>query len=484
MITELGNTDQPYPRVTIDVLPDNVLLEIFNFYLVETQAQRRLSNGSPPKDAWHTLVHVCQRWRCIVFASPRRLDLQLLCTNKRPVKKALDIWPALPIVIQSYNRRSRVPGVTNIVAALKQHNRVCEICIKLVPTPLLKKIAAMTEPFPALTTLHLWSGDEDTPVLPDSFLGGSAPRLQDIELFNVAFPALGKLLLSTRDLVDLGLYDVPYSGYISPEVLVTALSGLTRLQALSLAFRSPRSWADRTSRRPPPLTRIVLPALTEFYFQTDSDYLEDIVSHIDTPLLDRVEIVFFTQLLFDTPQLRHFISRTEIFKAPHQAVVDFPFPHIHFKLFRREETIDHMVLLLGISCEDWDAPGQLSSLAQVCNSALLPLPTLESLGFHEQLYASLGLQDDIENTQWLEFLHLFTSVKDLELSGNSVQFIAPTLRELAGERVTGVLPALQSLTLTGSQPSGPIDWQEAIGQFITTRQLSGRPVTVHHVANP
>ncbi|KAH9968522.1 hypothetical protein BGW80DRAFT_1337992, partial [Lactifluus volemus] len=34
---------------------------------------------------WHRLVHVCRRWRHIIFDSPRSLDLQLFCTYGTPV---------------------------------------------------------------------------------------------------------------------------------------------------------------------------------------------------------------------------------------------------------------------------------------------------------------------------------------------------------------------------------------------------------------
>ncbi|KAI0291180.1 hypothetical protein B0F90DRAFT_1779209, partial [Multifurca ochricompacta] len=49
---------------------------------------------------WHRLTHVCRRWRYLIFASPHRLDLRLLCTNGTPVRRTLDCWPALPISIQ------------------------------------------------------------------------------------------------------------------------------------------------------------------------------------------------------------------------------------------------------------------------------------------------------------------------------------------------------------------------------------------------
>jgi len=88
---ELANTGQPEPftRITVSALPDNVLLEIFDLYLYLMQffVPSRPSPQLP--DLWHTLVHVCRRWRCVVTASPRRLNLRLLCTEKRPVKRGI-----------------------------------------------------------------------------------------------------------------------------------------------------------------------------------------------------------------------------------------------------------------------------------------------------------------------------------------------------------------------------------------------------------
>ena len=46
-----------------------------------------------------------------------------------------------------------------------------------------------------------------------------------------------------------------------------------------------------------------------------SEYVEDLVSPIDAPLLDYVDIIFLHRLVFDTPQLYHFISLTESFQA-------------------------------------------------------------------------------------------------------------------------------------------------------------------------
>ena len=195
------------PRVTISALPDDALLEIFKFHVDQIYSA----------DGWHTLVHVCRKWRYVVFASPRWLRLELLCTNRNPVKRMLDIWPALPIVIEAHIDNSRRSGVTNIIAALKRHDLVCRIDIWGVPNSLLKS-AAIKKRFPQLTDLALWSNEENAPAITDSFLGGSAPRLRSLEFRGIPlpFPALGKLLLSTTDLVSLCLEDIPISGISSP----------------------------------------------------------------------------------------------------------------------------------------------------------------------------------------------------------------------------------------------------------------------------
>ena len=171
------------------MLPDVALLEIFDFYVDEERIE-----------AWHTLVHVCRKWRNVVFGSPRRLNLRLYCTARTPVRETLDVWPLLPIVIWVYGHETW--GVDNIIAALEHNDRICELDLFDIPSSQLEKVlAAMQQPFPALTRLRLQSRDETAPVVPASFLGGSAPRLQTLILDRIPFPGLPKLLLSATHLV-------------------------------------------------------------------------------------------------------------------------------------------------------------------------------------------------------------------------------------------------------------------------------------------
>jgi hypothetical protein len=326
----------------------------------------------------------------------------------------------------------------------------------------------MDVPFPSLTYLLLSSEEETVPVLPDSFLGGSAPRLQTLELNGIQFPSLARLLLSTSYLVDLHLPNIPYSGYISPAAMVTNLSALTSLKSLSLKFRFVRTQADRESRHPPPLTRVVLPALTEFYFRGDSEYVEDFVSRIDAPLLDRLVITFFNQLTFYTPRLRHFISLTEAFKATHRARILLYDDHVYITLLLRHGVADHEALCLGISTRaaDW----QLSSISQVCSSSLPQFPALERLDIHD---CGQYWNEDIEHSQWLELLFPFVFVKDLVISEELIPLVAPVLQAPArdSDEITQVMPNLKNVFSEG--PSHPELFHIPFGGSLP---LDGSPV--------
>ena len=463
-------------HVTIDVLPDDVLLLIFHFdqvlYLEDDD------HRPYPSWKWQRLVHVCRRWRSVVFASPNYLDLKLIC---RPSTRMglTGVWPPFPIIILNTLDKS-MPEDFDFDAAIVYRNRVREIKLTNLTRSQLQRLAsAMQVPFPALTHLMLqFNPTGRAPALPDGFLRGSVSRLQSLELLSIAFPALPKLLLSATHLVRLTLWEIPNSAYLSSEAIVALLAVLANLKFLTIWFNSSLSHPSPESRRPPPPTRTVLPALTWFVFRGDSEFLEDVVAPVDAPLLDFFWIGFFYQAIFDVPQLAQFMRRTTRLQALNEAHVDFNYDFI----------FDHFVVQVGslpptrtfddrsrlrILCRE--SHEQLPSLAQVCTSFFPSISMVEYLyiyGLPSQL------QDDTENMQWLEVLRPFTSVKNLYLSWTFARCILFSLQGLVGERVTDVLPALESLFLENHQPSGPI--QEAIEQIVAERQLSGHHVAVSH----
>jgi hypothetical protein len=336
----------------IDVVPDDVLLAVFDFCVNKYPAEDLYTLAGPVKkqiEVWQPLVHVCRRWRSLIFGSPRRLNLQLVCTPSTPTRDTLDVWPALPLLICNDDYREEVD---NIIPALERSDRVCQIYLEISASQMERVSAAMQESFPELTGLELVSSEMET-VLPDSFLSGSAPRLRHLSLQSIPFPGLPKLLSSATHLFMLDLFDIPHSGYISPEEMVTALSTLTGLGVLSLDFASPRSCPDRASRRPPPLTRTALPFLYSLIFNGASEYLADLVARIDAPRLVELEINFFDDLEIDTPQSIQFIHRTPSFETFEKARLFFRYATAGVILTSR--TSGYRSLKVGTLCveSDW-----------------------------------------------------------------------------------------------------------------------------------
>jgi F-box-like len=458
------------PRcVTIKSLPDNVLLDIFDFC--------RMATSSP--QWWYELVHVCRTWRYVVFASPHRLNLRLECNAETPVKDILSVWPQdFPIVIDEWCSQLSFNGV-NIISALKRHDRICEIKLWGITSPLLEQLAkVMQEPFPVLTDLHLEFYKTSAPVLPDTFLGGSAPRIRHLILWGIPFPALPKLLPSCHGLVDFRLWKVPNTGYISPEAVAKCLSALTNLRRLDIGFESPASRSDQRTRVPPPLKHLILPALTHLEFHGASEYFEDLAARIDTPALSFVKTEFFNQLAFDIPQFIQFIGRTEIPVSFKEAKLLFMDSYAYIKLGHLDSSrspprnsLD--VLSIGISCcaFDW----QISGLAHICSQFFPLFANVGQLDIRHDGWLPWDWQDNIDRVQWLELFHSFIPVQNLHMESGADALILPT-EQLTGKGVMEVLPALRSIYCQGTLNDD--NYMEAILQpFTTARQLLNQPVT-------
>jgi hypothetical protein len=377
----------------------------------------------------------------------------------------LDIWPALPINIENAWGESRETGLDNIVAALEHPDRVRSINLIHVhcPVPLLK---AMEVRFPELAELRFC---DDGLAPPKSFLGGSAPRLRTLRLTSVALLAVRTLILSARDLVDLRLDDNIVSGHIPPTSMVACLSSLNKLESLSLGFRSRRSLSNRPS---PPQSRVVLPALIRLAFKGMSEYSEDLVAHIDTPVLNRLHMTFFPNSVFDVRHLKEFIGRTKGLEPSKAAELRISSRSILFDLQQSHTSS----FVLGVRCTRFD--WEVSSLALLCGQVSHLFSFVERLDL--RFIGDGPITEGVAMpNQFLEIFRLFTATRSLYVPESLGPLIAPALQELIGERATEVLPNLRDLFLEGSAKSGTI--QEVIQPFVDARRLSGRPVAVHYL---
>ena len=452
----------------IEKLPDEVLIEIFDCHRLAA-----LEDASSGPWKWHRLAHVCQRWRSLVFASPRRLELRLVYTYKNPVRKTLDFWPDLPIAISFpiVSRRLAPEDENNVIVALKHSERICELDLTIAKALWSKSDVSMRAPFPALEHLRLRSQDKIRQlVLPEQFLGGSTPRLRDIHLTSIAFPTLPMHLLSAEALVSLQLEDIPSTGYFSPEQFANGLSVTTRLEILKIHFLPPNSHERNMDALPQ--SRVILSVLTELEFKGNSEYIEDLVSRIDAPALEQLNLVFFEQLTFGIPRLSRFIHRTKELRSPCHASILLSEEEITITHHSQCRSSDSGKFYLQISCDELER--LLPLLIHVSRQLSDLLSSVERLSIEGFILLSSWLErEEMDPTQWLEFFRPFRGVKRFDVTGALIQSIASALERTTGEMARIVLPALRDLHL--------IDYQTptAIEPFIDARQRYGRPVSVH-----
>ena len=470
---------------TIDNLSDNVLIEIFDRFR-ERDDQYNQAPFCVWK--WHLLVRVSRRWRQIIFASPRRLDLQLLCTNGTSFRKIIDIWHTIPIVVYW---QIGSPGVVedDIIPALEHPDRVSHIYLFLYK-PKLEAIAAFIQkPFPMLTHLSVFSPYGSLiSVLPDGFLGGSAPSLQQLALCAVRYPALPVLLLSASNLVNLELLDMPPTGYISTEVMVSLLAASHKLETLHIEFgllgARPSSPDIIVS---PPVTRAILPALCDLSLIAGRKYIEDFLSRIDTPRLNSLLVNYKRgvrrweiDINYDVPQLSKFINRSESLKRSLSK-------HCEIKETALQCRAIITFCVGRTTSERWNPnPGISVCLGRGIEEPILRLANI--LGFITPILSDIvhctidsvhmvesgSGRDDLD---WLQLLRQLSYVQTLFVSDDMAGLISRALAHVDVGTITQTLPALQLLCIEIKEDGEEHRNTSSVHKFLTVRQDAGHPVT-------
>jgi CHAT domain-containing protein len=398
--------------------------------------------------------------------------VRLFCTNGTPVRKTLDSWPNLPIVMQYGIFRGPNPNPLasadedDIVAALQNLGRIWKIQLTLT-TSLSEKLVTKTQGrFPDLELLDLTTQSETGLTLPHQFLSGGAPRLHILRMVKIALPALPQLLLSAQNLVSLQLEAIPSSGYIPPDVLVNSLSGMTRLQMFHIHFLSPNS--HLVARRPIQLSPgpVSLPSLKHFEFHGVKEYLECLLSGINAP----VRYLYIT-LLYDLDfrnlsQLQRFIGRTETQGLPDEASIFYSMTGISIT-FAQAGTPHRLGLRISCRRFGW----QMASLAEVC-SQLQPPATLSTVR-RLDIYASPPVPDEHDDLQYspLLELNLFRAVETLHVTRDVGSHVALALQGSL------VLPSLRAIFLEEQAEFTSVE--RALAPFIAARRRTGSPVTLH-----
>ena len=476
LVLVVGDTSR---NVTIEALPSNVLIKIFDCYRLDT-----LMHSHPGERPWkwQNLAHVCKKWQNLLFSQWHNFGMQLFFTVGMPVTDILNSWPILPIVMQYVDAPGSSPlspsEQDNIMTLLELPTRLREIQLT-VTTPLLEKVTTLTgmeQSFSVLEYLHL-SATLPGLVLPSKF-GSGMSRLRALRMVGIALPALPQLLLLAHDLVSLHLEKLPSIGY-TLEALTICLPDLILLKSLRIHFLSPTHRpvlivsADR-----PLLGFSVLPVLNFIEFHGTSEYLESLLSGISAPLLEHFQIDFFNQLIFDTPQLSRFLQTRHIDmqRSPTHATIQSSVADISITVTQPQRGVLHR-FSLRISCTqlDWQIP----SIAEVCDRLSPVLADVEELKIG--VSASFpDVQDDLDliHLHILELFRPFRNVKRLCVSGASLSLVAGALGLVPGELAVETLPELLVQKIRAKENNELAPARIVVGPLIVARQCTTHPIFV------
>jgi hypothetical protein len=423
--------------------------------------------GRNKRSGWYKLCHVCRRWRHLIYEHAFHLGIAIRCTNGAPRVDKLDHLPSLPLCVyyNCANATMTEQDELGIYHALRLHDRVRLLYLKVPPSILDKVLVLMDEHFPKLEHLYLSSTVKNSvPLslpLPKAFL---APNLRHLTLPGISPPRRLRVLTSTVSLVTLNLNNIQTSSYFRPRLLVARLRSVPRLEELFIHFSIPipRPSTEREllGEQGAPVT---LPSLTYLRFRGVGTYLESLVAQIRAPLLVWLDITLFNQIAFVLPHLTYLINITEAFKVPSAEVYFFS----DCVDITTHSCSEGGLFSFSVICKqlDW----QIDCAAQIFHACIPALSGVERFMLRcDYLEFPTEFQNGaIDSTTWHELFRPFVGLKQLHISERLL--VEELSRVLQADEVgsdPGFLPNLRSIHADDN----------LFTSFIDTRQVMGRPV--------
>jgi hypothetical protein len=459
--------------LTINHLPDEVLLEIFDSH---RQGIDPYDHQWRKRHVWIILAHVCRQWRAVVFASASRLDLGVTVGPEKPDHIKTILSGPLPIFIDYNCSRGKITGsaLWRMHAALRHHDRVREIAFVGKSVNFDKFFKATNRPFPILESLAFeFRYCYFKAKIPDTFFRGrdtSIPHLRRLKLYYIPFTSISGFLLSATALTNLDLAIDPAGFSSSTETsLLACLQGMPFLGHLELGILSSR--LDYPSQ-PTPRVIVPLSKLTYFYYHGSSIFLDALVAGLSAPSLRDVSIHYY--LLTGWPhfvQLSRFISEIEEhYHAVHVALEGYD---IHLSLLTQSEYIGHCKPRFELRSGKDNSPKFMMKMSGELSAMLT---TVEDL--------RVTLDNWVDGIPWRRFLQQFPNLKALRIEGGKVvkvNCIACSLlqdHEEPGDDLA-FLPSLEEIEIGNPSPIDGIQRGPelaAFEPFVSARQQAGRPV--------
>ena len=483
---------QRSPNLTINNLPNELLLEIFDFYRRGIDPYDRLWKK---KCVWIDLTHVCRKWRAAMFASSSRLELGVIVGPDKPSYIKTILSGPLPILIdyQCRDKYINKSALWRLRAALGYPDRVREISFEGTDGWFKQFFKATDCSFPILESLslrfELRHGHGNYPKIPDTFLRGpdlSDLHLRRLQLKNVSLKSISGFLSSAKTVTDLILViDLGKNPSAQMRRLqVVCFQSMPCLRRLDLSTSCIGIQFLPTPSAP---KRIVpLSKLTFFRFVGHIPLLDALVAGFSAPSLQDVVISFSdANSTIGTVHLPRFINGMK--KRYHAAHLDLQAWTFNFSLLTRSECINHCKPRFKLyPSSNNPGPDLHSSFMRLSDALSTKLTTVEEL---RVTIAKITYIPWVNDILWRRFLRQFPGVKALRINGLKTSQIArivirnhtepddyfpflPALEEIE-------LPKLPSLTHeTRSQLSKRTAELALFEPFISARKRAGRPAKV------
>ena len=404
--------------------------------------------------------------------------MSLRLTKDSPSIDTISHLSLLPLVIDfpDGTRTMERKDEDNIYFGLQQHGRVRQVVLQAPSSSLHIWLKPMNKLYPRLRDLTLFSTttEQMSLVLPETL---QVPFLRRLSLHGIGFPKGLPLLSSTIALSTLSLTHIQGACYFPPRHLVTQLQNLPHLEELSIGFAIPIPLpSSERELLPAPIPPMTLPALRRLTFLGVDIYLNNLVAQINTPLLERLGVTLFFDLVFTLVNLTEFIHRTEGFGCLVARVI---FSKDGATIYYGQPGIDTLTLRVNCVPFDW----QIDSATQVCIALGGIVSNIEDLTLDLDVGGmSLDWQNTLDSTMWHELLLPFIGVKKLCIRSSLTLELSQALESVPGGLVSELLPELQELEVYIRIAQE----KKLLSAFVKIRESVGRPVylRINQAENP
>ena len=360
-----------------------------------------------------------------------------------------------------------------------RHDKLRRIALRAPSSYLHIWLEPMNRLFPRLEDLSLLSTTiEETSLMLPKTLQAPDLRQRHLALHGIGLSTGSPLLSSAIALSSLSLTQIGASCYFSPRHLVAQLQGLPHLEELSVGFAIPIPLpSSEGDLLPAPMLPVTLPALRRLTFRGVDAYLENLVTQIITPHLERLRVTLFFDLTFILLNLTELIHRAEGFGCLVARVVfnrNGPSIDMGYSEQWGIGPIGEFGLHVKCSPLDW----KIDSITQVCGALAKVVCTIEELTIDLDVNGMpSGWENTLDNTMWHELLLSFSGVKKLRIGSSLAPELSQALGSATGGLVLELLPELRELEVQIEID----DAKKVFSGFVETRKSIGRPV---HLSPP